>query len=375
MKIAVNTRFLLPQHLEGIGRFTWEVGKRLAARYPQHTFLFLFDRPYDARFVPTDNVVPIVVNPPARHPLLWYLWFEWAIPRVLARHQADVFLSMDGYCSLAAKTPTVMVAHDIAFVHYPGQIPALVRRYYRFFAPRYLQRADALLTVSDFCRTDIAAQYHIPASDIGLTCNAASPVFQPLSEQEQRTVREEYNAGRPYFFYVGAVHPRKNLVRLIAAFDQFKTQTGAEVDLLIGGRMAWQTGDIKWAWDAAHHRQNIRFLGYISDETLPKITAAAFGLVYVSLFEGFGVPLLEAMQAGVPVITSNVTSLPEVAGDAAVLVNPTDVAAIAEAMQQLWEEDDLRQTFVQKGLLRAQYYTWERATDAVAQAIRTIVTL
>ncbi len=292
MRIAVNTRFLLPGRLEGIGWFTHEVVKRLVARRPNDEFIFLFDRPFDASFLFSDQVTPLVVPPPARHPLLWYMWFEWALPYVLKKQRADVFLSPDGYCSLRSQVPTVMVIHDIAFRHYPKQIPTWVNYYYQYFVPRYLQRAEQVLTVSDFCRQDMIEAYQVNADKISVTCNGVRPHFIPISQAEQQQTKQAFSNGQDYFFYVGAIHPRKNLPRLIAAYDLFRQQTERSVKLLISGRFAWQTGDIQQAYQAATHREDIHFLGFVDDQDLPRLIGSALGLTYVSLFEGFGVPVL-----------------------------------------------------------------------------------
>jgi glycosyltransferase involved in cell wall biosynthesis len=374
MRIAVNTRLLLANRMEGIGRFTHEVAQRLVARRPADEFIFLFDRPFDARYVYTPQVRPLVVPPPARHPLLWYLWFEAAVPYVLNRQRADVFLSMDGYCSLRTTVPTVLVTHDIAHVHYPDQIPGLARQYYDYFVPRYLKKADQIVTVSEFCRQDIHQHYHLPLDKISVAGNAAAPVFRPFSATEQALTRQRYSAGAPYFFYLGAVHPRKNLPRLIQAFDRFKTTSGAAVKLLIGGRFAWQTGSVQAAYDAAAYRSDIHFLGYVPDEELPALVGAALALTYVSLFEGFGVPVLEALHAEVPVLTSDRSSLPEVAGPAALLVDPEDVAAIAQGLLRLYQEPGLRTQLVEKGRQQRTQFTWEKATDVVEAALVKVTT-
>jgi glycosyltransferase involved in cell wall biosynthesis len=367
VRIAVNTRFLLPGKLEGIGWFTWEVTRRLVARYPDWEFIFLFDRPYDPAFICGPNVTPVVVPPTARHPVLWWAWFEVSLPIVLRRYRPDVFFSPDGYCSLAARTPTVMVTHDIAHVHFPAQVPALVRRYYDYFVPRYLQRAERLITVSQFSKNDIVEHYGIDPAKIDVACNGCRETFVPLSETEKQAVREQYAGGQPYFFYLGAVHPRKNVDRLIKAFSLFKKQTGSPVKLLIGGRLSWQTGPVKAALEASDYRNDILLLGYIPDEALPGLTGAALALTYVSLFEGFGVPLLEAMHTRTPIITSNTSSLPEVAGEAALLIDPLDPAAIANAMEQLYSDPDLCRQSARRGKKQLDIFTWEIAVEIVAQ--------
>ncbi len=373
MRIAVNTRFLLSNRLEGIGWFSHEVVRRLCERHPNDEFLFFFDRPYDERFIFADNVKPIVVPPPARHPILWYLWFEWAVARQLKRHKPDVFLSPDGYCSLSSKVPTVMVSHDIAHVHYPKQVPTLARHYYDYFVPRYLKRAEQIVTVSHFVKKDIEQAYSIDSNKISVACNGVRPIFQPVDLEKQESIRTGYADGQAYFFYVGAVHPRKNLPRLIVAYEHFRNWTQEPVKLLIGGRLAWQQEEVKAAHAKSPYRDDIRFLGFVPDEDLPLLLGSSIALVYVSLLEGFGVPLLEAMQADVPVITSNVSSLPEVAGQAGICVNPKDEIAIAKAMQDVYQLPHLREELIAAGRLQVQKFSWDHATDVVNQALETCV--
>ncbi len=372
MRIAVNTRFLLKGRLEGIGWFTDQVLQRLVAAHPEHEFVFFFDRPFDKAFLYGPNVTPVVCQPPARHALLWYWWFEWSLPAALKKAQADVFLSPDGFCSLRTKVPTVMVTHDVAHLHFPQEVPLHGRVFYNYYVPRYLQRSERVVTVSNFTKRDILKHYPVEADKVKVACNGCREVFQPLAPAEQQKVRQQYAAGQAYFFYLGAVHPRKNVHRLIEAFDRFKQRTQSPVKLLIGGRFGWQTGVVKAAYDAAQFQKDITFLGYIPDEDLPRLTAAALALTYVSLFEGFGVPILEAMHCDVPVITSTVSSMPEVAGEAGYLVDPTIVDQIAIAMQELWEQPVLRQKLITAGQQQRQKFSWEKATEVIDLALQEV---
>ncbi|MDD4107394.1 MAG: glycosyltransferase, partial [Prolixibacteraceae bacterium] len=155
MVIAVNTRLLLKGKLEGIGWFTFETLKRMTVRHPEHRYIFIFDRPYSEDFIFSDNIIPVVVFPPTRHPVLWYIWFEFQIPRVLKRYGADIFLSPDGYLSLRTKVPQLAVIHDINLVHRPADLPWLKAEYYNFFFPRFAEKAKRIATVSSYSKEDI----------------------------------------------------------------------------------------------------------------------------------------------------------------------------------------------------------------------------
>ncbi|MEO0787222.1 MAG: glycosyltransferase family 1 protein [Bacteroidota bacterium] len=372
MRIAINTRFLLPQYLEGLGNFTWEVSRRLVDRHPEHDFLFCFDRAYDPKYVVGDRTTAQVIWPPARRDFLWRVWFEFRLPQVLSSWRADVFLSPDGYCSLRSQVPTVMVTHDLAFLHYPDQVPAWALRYYRKWTPKFLDRAEHVVTVSEFVKQDILNSYSIGDDKISVSCNGVREIFKPLSEDEIEKVRQRNSNGKPYFFYLGSVHPRKNLTRLIKAYSRFRASGGPDYPLLLGGRLAWQLSEVQTAHEQSDYRSDIQFLDYLPTPEAARLLAASQALVYPSLSEGFGVPVLEAMQVDVPVITSNVTSLPEVAGDAAILIDPTSEEQLAQALLQISQNAELRNQMIERGRKQRQMFSWEKATDVVEEAIFAI---
>lgn len=372
MRIAINTRFLLGEQLEGIGRYTYEVCKRLVAQRPQDQFIFFFDRPFNEDFVLGDNVEPVVLMPPARHPILWYLWFEWSVSRALKKHKADVFFSPDAYLSLRAKTPTLLTIHDLAFEHYPDQVPIVSRYYYPYYSRRFCRKADRIVAVSEFTRKDIIKQYGIDGDKIRVCGNGCREGFMPIAATSQEEIKKKYSEGKAYFLYVGAVHPRKNVHRLIEAFGRFKKRTKSDVKLLIAGRFAWQTGPVKSAYDESNHQSDIHFLGFVPNDDLPKLMGSTLCFVYPSMFEGFGIPLLEAMHAEVPFITSYVSSMPEVAGKAGKLIDPLIVDQIAIAMQEIYESESLQKSMVEAGRLQRRKYSWEKTARVVSEEIDSL---
>ncbi len=371
MRIAVNARFLLPGKLEGLGWYSHEVLQRMVRQHPEDQFIFLFDRPFDPAFIYGPNVEPVALFPPARHPLLWYWWFEWAVPAALKRQRAEVFFSPDSYLSLRSNVPTVLTVHDLFPLQFPKQVPWWARDYYRYFFPRYLRRADRLVAISEFVRQSVVEQTGIPEKDISVVYNGPRSGFSPLDEADRCQLREQFSAGQLYFFYSGAIHPRKNIPRLIRAFDTFKIRSGAPVRLLLAGRFAWETGPVLSAWEQAKHRADIQFLGYVPDADLQRLTAAALALVNVSMMEGFGLPLLEAMQAETPVICSNVTAFPEVAGPAALLVDPHSELEIAAALERVYTDPLLCKQLVSAGRMQRQKFNWDTAAAQLYALIRS----
>jgi glycosyltransferase involved in cell wall biosynthesis len=373
LRIAVNTRFLLRDKLEGIGWFTFEVMQRLVNLRPDDEFVFIFDRPFDPQFLFEKNVEGLSLFPPARHPMLWYWWFEWSLPRILRKKKVDLLFSPDGFCSLNAKTPTIMVTHDIAHHHFPEQVPSFARWYYKYFIPRYLKKADHIITVSDFTKKDIEQAYAIPHEKMTVAHNGSRHIFRPLEDMDQVKTREKFADSCPYFFYFGAVHPRKNVHRLIAAFDRFKQNHQSKIKLLIGGRFAWQTGPVKTAYEKAVHKKDIQFLGYLSEKDLTALTASALALTYISNFEGFGLPILEAMHCEVPIITSNISSLPEVAGEAALYVNPDEITEIENALFNIWDQPLLRQELIEKGKIQRTQFYWDKTAAIINETIDRVL--
>ncbi|MDY0076516.1 MAG: glycosyltransferase family 1 protein [Bacteroidales bacterium] len=373
LTIAVNTRLLIKNKLEGIGWFTYENLKRIVRNHPEVNFYFFFDRQPDAEFIFAENVTPIVLQPPARHPFLFIIWFEWSVNRALKRLKPDLFLSPDGYLSLLNNTPDLAVMHDLNFEHFPKDLPFLVRKYYRWFFPRFAQKASRIATVSTFSKNDIAAQYGVPLKDIDVVYNGVNERFTPISAAEIEETKAQYASGSDYFLFVGSLHPRKNLVRLFKAFDLFCAESDQKIKLMVVGEKKWWTAPIRDAFEGMKYQQEVVFCGRLNAEQLHKVTASAFAITYVSYFEGFGIPIVEAFRCGVPVITANVTSMPEVAGDAALLVDPFSEQSIAEAMHEMANNSEKRLQLIEKGLKRAKLYSWDKAAQKLWESILTTI--
>jgi glycosyltransferase involved in cell wall biosynthesis len=368
MRIAVNARFLFADYLEGIGGYTREVATRLARAHPDDELLFLFDRPYDRRFVVADNVRPIVLGPPARHPLLWLWWFEYSLVRAFARLRPDAFLSPDGFLSLRAAVPTLLVVHDISFERFAG-LPASQRLYCRAMTRAWTRRAARIATVSEFSKRELMQAYGIAADRIDVIANGVGRAFRPLGGGEQSAVRERYTGGAEYVLHLGAIHPRKNVANLLRAFDRFKRRSRRPTKLLLAGRLAWKYRDVLRVHAAMEYRHDVVFLGYVPASDVPPLLASALALACVSLYEGFGLPVVEAMASAVPVIASRAAVFTEVAGDAALLVDPLDPAAIAGALEHVASSADLRTDLAHRGVARARRYDWDATAEGVRRAL------
>ncbi len=369
MKIAVNTRFLLAGKLEGFGKFTSEIFKRVVQNHPEHTFYFLFDRPFSDEFIFAGNVKPVVLYPPARHPLLMYIWYQHRVKAFLEKEKIDVFVSPDGQTCLRTKVPTVTVMHDLAFEHFPEQLPFADRLYLQYLSPEFARKSTQIVTVSEFTKQDISEKYDIDKNKISIVYNAAGTVFSPATDKEKTDFTNHINLGGEYFLYVGAIHPRKNLVRVLQAYEQFRTVTGINIKLVIVGRKAWKAGKLEEVYSAMHFKDDVNFSGRLTDQELRLAYASAKALVYVPLLEGFGIPVVEAQQCHCPVITSNVSSLPEVAGAGALQVDPFSVDKIAAAMARVVSEKGLREKLTDLGKENARRFSWNHSAVRMWEAI------
>lgn len=378
MHIAVTTRFLLPGgHLEGLGRYTHETLRELVRQHPECTFHFLFDRAYDARYLFGPNVVPHVLYPPARHPLLMLAWYEGAVAWWLRQHRPAALLSPEGFTVLGTTVPRVLVVHDLAYLHRPADVGGLMRRYYAHFMPRFARAAEQLVAVSEATRQDLGTQFGLATGPIKVAYNAPAAQFRPQAPAAQAAVRAQFSQGQPYFLFVGALQPRKNLSNLLRAFSLFKAEAGpaAEaVQLLLVGREAWQAGPLFEVYRAlpAAVQTAVHFTGRVSEADLAGLYAAALATVYVPFFEGFGLPVVEAQASGCPVLTSNVSSMPEVAGGpaGALLCDPYQPAAIAVGLVQLHQDAALRERLRTAGLANVQRFGWASSAEVLWQAVQ-----
>lgn len=354
--------------LDGIGWFTYQVVKRWVLNNPDVEFYFLFDRPYDASFIFSQNVKPIVVQPPARHPFLWYIWYEWMIPRELNKINPDVFISLDTYTTTRWKGRKITAIHDIAFALFDGHLDRLTEMFLRYYTPKYIALSEKIITVSNSTKNDLIQFYHCPEDKIVVSNNAASDLYKPLSKDRISNFKNEHTQSCDYFIFVGSIHPRKNIVRLLKAFEYFKNSRESTTKLVLIGSI-WKYQEMQAYYQTMKYKDEVILLPHSPPELIAEWVASAIGLIMISIYEGFGVPIVEAMACGVPVICSNISSMPEVAGNAAILVSPYHIEEIAQAMSQIDTDVECRERLAKQALTQAAKYQWDDAADAIWQVI------
>ncbi len=361
MKIAINARFSGQDTVEGYGRFTNGLVQAMASACPSDEFIMMYDRQPELSVMRGRNIIEKVKGPAARHPLLWKLWYDVSMPSMAGKAKADIIFSPDGFCSLHCSIPQVLAIHDLAYLHFPAGISRMYRAYYMYYTPQFIRKAKHIVTVSDFSMHDIIEHYPHAKGKISVIHNAADKGFTPLDWRAKEQVKEKFAGGSEYFLYAGAIHPRKNLVNLLKGFSWFKNRQRSGMKLILAGRLAWGADEFVSLMQTYKYRDEVVMTGYIPEDEMQKLVGAAYAMVYPSHWEGFGLPVLEAMQSGVPVITSSNSSMPEIGGDAAVYCEPGDSEAWGRAMGLLYKDENYRSELVSKGIKRASMFSWEES--------------
>lgn len=372
MRIACNARWLKNNIADGVGWFTLENLKRITLMHPEHEFLFLSDHKLDKKFIFSKNITPVVFPPPARHPVLWYIWNEWSLKYLLKKYKADMYFSSDGIIPISSYIPSLAVIHDINFHHRPKDLPLAQRKYYRYFFPAIAKKTDLIATVSEFSKNDISQSYGIDKNKIHVVYNGVNSLYRPLTHEEKNEVRTVFSEGKPYFIFIGSLHPRKNIVNLLKAFDYFRKST-SQLKLIIVGSKLFKTGEINKTLKKMKFKNDVIFTGRHGPSTLFKILGAAEALTYFSFFEGFGIPLAEAMYSEIPIIASNTSAIPEIAGNAALYADPNNVYEMSELMKRIINEKDTREALVSEGRKIRLRYNWDQSSTFLWELIMKLL--
>lgn len=372
MHIALNARHMMKDRLEGIGTVTHEVMSRIVEKYPEDKFDYYFDRDFDSEFIHGANVEGHSYFPPARLPVLIRYWMDRPVKRNIRKKNPDVFFSPDGFLPKQLNVPKVTMVHDIAFIRNPLHVKPRIRKFYAKWMPQYIRDADHIITVSHFSKREMIAEYNILPEKVSVVYNGVSKKYHPISNEGAQEIRDQYLNGKPFFLYLGAIHPRKNILTLLRAFDQFKNTTGTDYQLMVAGRPTWYTKEVFKAVAESKWQEDIHLPGFIDSNTARKFLASADALIYPSRYEGFGLPVVEAMASGTPVICSNSASLPEIAGDAALYFDPSDVDSLVDHMLNIAKDPELGQKLSYAGYHQVQQFSWDKAAEEVYSILQRV---
>lgn len=304
---------------------------------------------------------------PAHNPVVRIFWEQCIQPWALLREGADLLHALALVGPLIGTRPLVLTIHDLSFLHYPQNLPAARGLYLRLFTKWSVQRAQRVIAVSESTRRDILDRYGVPESRVDRIYYGSDPIFRPLPRDRVAEFRACQGLPERFLLFVGTLEPRKNVARLIEAYARLPE--GRPPLYIVGGK-GWLYDEIFARVEALHLSEAVRFAGYVPGQELPWWYNAAELLVYPSLYEGFGLPPLEAMACGTPVITSGVSSLPEVVGSAAIKVDPTDTGALAAAMGEVLASAQVRLAMKAAGLEQAKAFSWQRAARETVASYR-----
>ena len=372
MTIAVNACFLDNDHLANDGIFIVECFSRLAKKIPQHHFLFLSDKPVNKKYIASKNIIPVTAGPKIKNPLLLQYWLNYKVPALLRKHKVDIFFSM-GNCSLRTKVPQCLMVNDLSFLHHPHFFTRNWFRFYKKNMPKFFNKAKVVVTASQFLKQDVINFYKIKEDKIDVVYQGINEIFIPVNWQQKEAIKEKNTAGKEYFLYTCEIHSNKNLVNLLKAFSFFKKRQQSNMLLVFATTRAITDAVFTQSFASYKYKSEVRLLENLSAENIAAITAAAYAFVYPVFYEGFCTSALEAMQAGVPVITSNKAAMPEICGDAALYINPDDFNDIADKMMLLFKDENKRNEFIIKGRQQAEKYSWDKTTELLWQAVENAV--
>ncbi len=366
MKVGINAYPLAP----GIDTYVRNVIRGLAIVDPDGDYTLFTNTPLAKDAIPgADHMRRVVVPPrylrvpiPLLSPRLHFT--EVMLPAgsaslALVREHIDV-IHVQTAAPFLFPARVVVTVHDIAYERYPQFFPHDIMAKLRVRVPLTIRHAAAVLTVSEFSKQDIIRRYRVPPEKVTVAYLGPSGMFHPIHEAGRlAAVRERYGTGEQFILYVGDLQPRKNLVTLIKSYVQLRRINATRHRLVLVGRKSWLSDDIFAAARASGYADELIFTGYVPDEDLVALYNAADLFVYPPIFEGFGLPPLEAMACGTPVVTSNTSSLPEVVSDAALTVDPLDVETLASTILAVLTDRQLHADLSMRGLRRAKDFSWE----------------
>jgi glycosyltransferase involved in cell wall biosynthesis len=306
-------------------------------------------------------------NWPTRRPLVRIAWEQFVQPLALRRTRVDLLHALAFVAPVVTPCPFVLTIYDLSFLHYPEAFRPLNRWYLRLFTAGSAQRAQAVIAISDSTRRDVVRRLKVPPERVYTVPCGVEARFRPMPKEEVDAFRRRQGLPERFGLFLGTLEPRKNVDGLIRAYARYRKAEPAALPLVVAGGKGWFYDQLSRLVDSLDLARYVIFAGYIPEQDKVWWYNAATFFVYPSHFEGFGLPPLEAMACGVPVIASNVSSLPEVVGEAGLMIDPGDPIALAAALARLTTDTELRAALAERGLARARTFTWEKtAVETVA---------
>ncbi len=359
----------------GLGRYAAEVARSLRDHHPDLDLTLFYNQdgharlPDDLQSLPTRTVT--LGNKPWRMSVLLSSLLRIPLDRTFG--SPDIVHAPNHLLAHFGSARTVYTLHDLIFLQYPDYHLLYNRLYLRFSMPRYLRAAEAIITPSECSKRDALTAYNLPPEKFHVIYEAAAPIFKPISQPDLlHQVQHKYHLPEKFILHVGTIEPRKNLSRLLEAFQPLLAEW-PDLKLLLVGKKGWLYDDFFAKLQGLGLSEQVIFPGYIAETDLPALYQLATLFVFPSLYEGFGLPPLEAMACGTPVISSHAASLPEVVGEAGLLIDPTNTAALHQAMRRLLNDDQLQTDLRERGLRQAAKFSWRKAVDELVNVYQSLL--
>jgi glycosyltransferase involved in cell wall biosynthesis len=377
VKIALNALKLSQSasyHTAGLSQYIYELLTNLRLQPPYQRYeAFVTSAPDDLRLSPTPNFECSAVGAAFVKPSLRILWEQLLQPLALTRRQPDLVHALGYALPLAWPGRSAITICDLSFVRYPKLFNRSNAIYLATIARLSARRATAVITISENTRRDVISLFGVAPERVTTTYCGVSDHFHPIPETELHLFRDQHNLPADFFLYVGTIEPRKNLAGLVRAYAAYRRTAAEPLPLILGGGRGWKYQEVFELVDRLGVVNNVRFPGYIPADDLPSWYSAATAFVYPSRYEGFGLPVAEAMSCGAPVIASTASALPEVVGEAGLLVHPDDESALTAAMTRVASDSDLRRTLSLAGQQRAARFRWPRMAEETAAIYERVV--
>jgi len=371
MRIGLDG-YPLSEPRTGVGHYTLELSRALAEANPEDHFELISPAPFERR-LPAENTIPNLAFVQAKSSSLRGHWWSVGLPLYAKRAALDLFHGTNFELPLRRRRRTVLTIHDLSALRFPElHRPRLVRRA-RLRLPLAAKLANAIITPTEAVKEEVCERFRFSPEKVTAIHEAPRAAFQPMPHQESAEVRKRLGVSNEFLLFVGTLEPRKNLLTLLKAFGEVLRHTSLRPQLVVAGGEGWLMEETFAFLKGSVINEHLRLTGYLEDKDLHALYASCRAFIFPSLYEGFGLPPLEAMACGAPVVASRIPALQEVLGDAASLIEPLDVDGLAKAMVEIWQDDGRRGKVSLAGLNQVKKFSWSKTAQKTYEVYRRVL--